>query len=88
MSDAFFVTCRDGPKTAMILGPFTDEELCKKYAYGDESREITKACYDIDPKSHFFEFGMCRVPLFEMCPFNYKGILNRVNGEKWDKVLS
>ena len=86
--DHYFVTCKDGDKTAMLLGPFTNEDLCKKYAYGDDSMEIVKACYDIDPKSHFYAFGMCKIPMVEMCPFNYKGVLNKIDGEKWDKVLS
>ena len=88
MTDHYFVSVRDAERTVPLLGPFADEELCKKYAYGENRSLVTDACHEIDPKSHFYEYGMFRVPLAEMCPFKYVGILNRIDPEKWDKVLA
>ena len=87
MTDHYFVSAQDAGRTIPLLGPFTDEDLCKKYAYGDESRDMIGTCYKIDPKSHFYSFGMFKVPMVEMCPFNYKGVLNKIDPEKWDKVI-
>ena len=86
--DHYFVSAQDAGRTISLLGPFTSEELCKKYAYGEESQDVINTCYKIDPESHFYSFGMFKVSMAEMCPFNYTGILNRIDPEKWDKVLA
>jgi len=92
MSDAYFVTCKDAGKTAYLLGPFTTEKACKVFAEfqedNPESRhnEIHDACCEIDRKAHFFAYGMCRIRDFK--PGEIAGLLNRVDKEKWDKVLS
>lgn len=93
MMDQYFVTCRDAGKTALLLGPFTNEKTCKIFAEfredNPESRlsEIIKACEDIDPRSHFYEYGMIRIK--DVKPEEkYRGILNKVNPEKWDGELA
>ena len=68
MTGDFFVSCVDGAKTALILGPFRDEELCRQYAYidpkngGDRTKHMSviTACHVLDPKSHFYSFGMVK----------------------------
>ena len=90
MTDHYYVSAQDAGRTIPVLGPFTSEDLCKKYAYGENRTEVVNACCEIDRKAHFYEYGMFRVPLAEMCPFNYRGIavLNKTNPEKWDGVLA
>jgi hypothetical protein len=90
MTDHYYVSVRDGDRTIPVLGPFLSEELCKEYAYGNKRIEIVNACCEIDPKAHFYEYGMFRLPMAEMCPFDYHAIsvLNKANPEKWDGVLS
>ena len=88
MTYRYYVSARDAGKTIPILGPFTNEELCKKYAYGENRSEVTDACYKIDPKSHFYEYGMFRVPCAGIRLPQIRGILNRIDPEKWDKVLA
>jgi hypothetical protein len=93
--DHYFVSCRDNGRTALLLGPFTNEKDCMQYAYVDEDQgctdkhtEILRALEKIDTKTHWYAYGMVRIPLAEMCPFNYKGVLNKANPERWNKVLS
>ena len=89
----YYVTCRDAGKTALVLGPFTDEKRCKMYAEFREDNpdschaDVASAVYKIDPKSHFYEWGMCRVTIDEKNGFVQKGILNKMHPEIWDKVL-
>lgn len=92
MSDAFFVTCRDGDKASYLLGPFTTEKACKIFAQFKENNpdsklsEVQEDCFKIDPRSHFYSWGMCRVRDFIPCEIT--GVLNKHNPKKWDKVLS
>ena len=92
MTDSFFVTCKDGPKTGYLLGPFTTEKACMVFAQYPEDNpdsrliEVKDACADLDRKSVFFSWGMCRIRDF--IPGEIVGVLNRINPEKWDKVLS
>jgi hypothetical protein len=92
MSDAYFVTCKDAGKTAYLLGPFTTEKACKVFAEFQEDNpdgrlsDVIKACTDIDKKAHFFRYGMCKISDYEI--WLTPGILNRIDKEKWDKVLS
>jgi hypothetical protein len=94
MSDQFFVSIQDAGKTGLILGPFTTEIQCKKYAYllpedGGSSESITvkDAVCKIDPKVHFAAWGMLKIQ--DVKPEEkYAGFLNRVEPEKWDKVLA
>jgi hypothetical protein len=95
MSDHYFVSCQDAGKTALLLGPFTNEKDCAQYAYIDEDKgntekhiDLLRALEDIDNKAHWYSYGMVKIPLAEMCPFNYKGVLNKANPEKWNGVLS
>lgn len=97
MADHFYVSAQDAGKTAILLGPFTDEKLCREYAYADpkdggnlqKHTDMLDTIYEIDPKSTFYALGMFKVVCAEMCPFNYKGmaILNKIDPEKWDKVI-
>jgi hypothetical protein len=86
MMDHYFVTCQDAGKTALLLGPFTDEDTCKKYAYGDESQMVRDACIKIDQKAHFYAFGMVKVANTEKDHFT--GILNKLYPDEWDGVLA
>lgn len=98
MTDHFYVSAQDAGKTAILLGPFTDENLCREYAYVDplsggntqKHIDLLNSIHTIDPKSVFYAIGMFKVACAEMCPFNYKGmaILNKVDPEKWDKVIA
>lgn len=84
--DAYFVTCEDAGRHAFLLGPFTDEEVCKKYAYGEMSDLIVQACMNIDLKAHFFGYGMAVI--HDFVPGTRIGLLNKNWPEKWDKVLA
>ncbi len=67
-SPAFYVTIRDGRKTSFLLGPFESESICRKYAYSEQCEggdlnlhhAIQEIVYEIDPKTHFAEWGMCK----------------------------
>jgi len=76
--DQYFVTCQDAGKTALLLGPFADEDICKKYAYGDESQMVRDACIKIGRKAHFYAFGMIKIKNAE--EGKYTGILNKFYG--------
>lgn len=86
--DGFFVSCIDAKKTALILGPFRDEKLCREYAYVDPEYggvrekhiDILNACHDIDKKSAFYLFGMVKIP----DAHQRSGVLQKVDPE-WDK---
>ena len=86
LPDAYFVTCEDAGRHAFLLGPFSDEERCKYYAYGEGSNDIVQACMNIDPKAHFFGYGMAKIRYF--VPGSRIGILNKNWPEKWQKVIS
>ena len=95
MTDHYFVSAIDGDKRALVLGPFTDEKTCRQYAYRpgeDGGSEKFYAMHDavirLDRSAHFAAFGMVRIPLAEMCPFNYRGFLNRYEPDIWNKVIS
>lgn len=84
----FFVSARDAGKTALVLGPFTNEESCRKYAYrpndggSDEFFKVLDAVCKIDPKAWFASFGMVMIK-----DGSYSAFLNRID-PSWDKVLS
>ena len=89
--DQYFVSARDAGKTALILGPFSNEEKCREYAYctscdgGNYSHHLSVlyAIHEIDPKSYFYAIGMIRVK----AGINRTGILNQID-PSWNKVLS
>ena len=80
--DAYFVTCKDGNKTAYLLGPFSTKKDCEQYSQFKEDNpesklsEVIKACTDIDKKAHFFSYGMCVIHDYETCLIT--GILNKL----------
>jgi len=65
---AFYVSMQDADRYALLLGPFADEHVCRQYAYSEPedggnpalSRAVRQLAYEIDPKSHFYGFGMAR----------------------------
>ena len=95
MVDAYFVSIQDAGRSAFILGPFFNEDECREYAYSEieekgdlqKHHEMKTDAYKIDPKSHFYSWGMAKIPSWEWYPFPVRGILNKVNPEKWDKVI-
>lgn len=86
MSDAFFVTCEDAGRHAFLLGPFFDEETCHYYAYGSGIDEVMQACMNIDPKAHFYGYGMAVI--HDFVTGSRIGLLNKNWPEKWGGVLS
>lgn len=94
MNSQFFVSCRDAGKTALILGPFTTETECRKYAYSDtgdggspECITVNDAVCKIDGRAHFAAWGMLKIK--DVKPEEkYLGLLNRVDPGTWDKVLA
>jgi len=78
--DAYFVTCKDGNKTAYLLGPFSTKEECSVFAEFKEDNpdsrlsEVINECCKIDPRSSFFSYGMCRIRDFK--PGEFYGVLN------------
>jgi hypothetical protein len=67
MMDAYFVTCKDGTKTAYLLGPFSTEKSCKIFAEFKEDNpdsrlsDVIEECCKIDRKASFFSYGICRI---------------------------
>ncbi len=89
VNDTYYVTMKDAERVSFLLGPFTDACECKHYAYGsggaseyEKHARLLDAVYKIDPKSHFYAFGMCKISRGT----NRKGVLNRID-PIWDKVL-
>ena len=94
MPDQYFVSCRDAGKTALVLGPFTNEKDCRRYAYSEsdeggssEYLSVNRAVCELDGKAHFASWGMLRIKDVKENE-KYQGFLNKVNPEVWDKVLS
>ena len=66
----FYVSMRGADRYALLIGPFADESICRQYAYSESedggnpalSRAVRQLAYEIDPKSHFYGFGMARTP--------------------------
>ena len=54
----YFVTVIDGDRYARLLGPFTDNHA-GALAMVEAVRE---KAYELDPKSHWYSFGTCRLP--------------------------
>ena len=54
----YYVTVIDGDRYARLLGPFTDNHS-GALAMVDAVRE---KAYELDPKSHWYCFGTCRLP--------------------------
>lgn len=66
-SPCYYVDCIDGPKVAMIAGPFKTKEEAKLML--DPARDL--GC-KVDPKAWFYNWGTCkRVNGYR------QGILNR-----------
>lgn len=93
MPDQFFVSLRDAGRTALLLGPFSNEADCRRYAYSDpeeggsdKHNEMRDAIYEIDRSAHFMCWGMVKIAVKPGEVF--KTVLNRVDPAKWDKVLS
>jgi len=94
MTDQFFVSCRDAGKTALILGPFTTETECRKYAYSEPEDGGSPECITvkdtvckIDGRAHFASWGMLKIK--DVKPEEkYRGLLNRVDPGMWDQVLA
>lgn len=65
----WYVSVKDAERTALLLGPFSNEPACRKWAYrsaddgGDFSCfvKISRLCNKIDPKSHFYSYGMVKM---------------------------
>ena len=51
---AYYVSCIDGPRWALLLGPFVWHATA--LAWVPQVRELA---YEVDPKSWFFGFGTC-----------------------------
>lgn len=66
----WYVTVMDGPKFALLLGPFRTESACREYAYlesadgGDHHKhlKVINQANELDPKSAFYSFGMSKMP--------------------------
>ena len=52
----YYVTCRDGGRTAFLVGPF--ERHVDALDLVEPARK--RAC-EIDPRAHFYAFGTCRL---------------------------
>ena len=67
--EGFYMSIRDGPKTVFLLGPFKNEADCRRYAYSEPEEggdaylhnAVQQICHEIDPKTHFAEWGMARM---------------------------
>jgi hypothetical protein len=91
--EGFYVTVRDGPKTAFLLGPFKNEADCRKYAYSELEdggnralhNAVQQICYEVDPKVHFADFGMARTDTTKRT-----GCLQSMypHGELEDKIIN
>lgn len=65
----FYVTIVDGPKFALLLGPFRTESACREYAYIEESDggnhakhlAMIRKAGELDAKSAFYGFGMSKI---------------------------
>ena len=69
---AYYVTVRDGKRTAPLLGPFIDNHqaaLDMVYAAKEKAIEL---CRD----AVWYEFGTCRLPNDDSVPIRY-GSLNK-----------
>ena len=92
MTDVFFVTCANGKRHSFLLGPFTSEKACKVFAEFKEDNpdsrlsEVMNACIAIDSRSTFYTYGMAKIRDF--VPGEITGILNKIDPEKWDKVIA
>lgn len=53
----YYVSAIDGPRTALLLGPFPTHQQALDEV--DTGRDM--AC-DLDPRAHFYAFGTCRMP--------------------------
>ena len=61
-NECYYVSVIDGKNKALLLGPFKSKEICEKYAYGEMRKEVVKVSCEIDPRSHFYSFGMVKMP--------------------------
>ena len=80
MTDAYFVTCKYGNKTAYLLGPFSTKDDCAIFSEFKEDNhlsrlsEVINECVKIDRKAHFFSYGMTKISNYESVLIT--GILN------------
>jgi hypothetical protein len=65
----FYASCVDGGRMALLLGPFRNEEDCRKWSYydvesgGDRWRHgaLCRAAEAFDARAVFYAFGMVRM---------------------------
>lgn len=62
----YYVSVRDGDRTALLLGPFAHHEAAL-----DAVDEVREAGYRVDPKAAFYAFGTCRLPDDDRQPIRY-----------------
>jgi len=79
----FYVSVVDGPKFAIVLGPFQEESECRQWAYnrpeqGGDPQKHDKMYSEAtrhDPKSVFYSWGMVK-----MQNGHREGVLNKFLG--------
>jgi hypothetical protein len=68
----YYVTCIDGPRTSLLLGPFTNDHA-GALAMVDKARE---RAIELNSWAHFYSFGTCRMKPEHQTNPPYQGILN------------
>lgn len=66
--ECWYCSIVDGPKFALLLGPFRTEAACREYAHlPEDGGNLTKhlamvhKAGELDPKSAFYGFGMVKM---------------------------
>ena len=64
----WYASVQDGGRTALVLGPFRSEPVCRQYAYrepadgGDFGKcNIVRKAAECDPKAWFYHWGMVKL---------------------------